>query len=114
MIRSTTTPTQFTLPAILPAMITGLFILTACGGSALTNDAPIATDVQNDRCADNPLADGCQQAGAGFLSVGLDEDTGDQEAESSDCAPYPDYVRIFHTIRPCPAAHWHYGDFAQV
>ena len=84
-----TTPAYFTLPAILPAMITGLFILTACGGSVLTNDAPIATDVQNDRCADNPLADGCQQAGAGFLSVNFDEDIGDQEAESSESPPTP-------------------------
>ena len=85
---TTTTPAHFTLPAILPAMITGLFILTACGGSALTNDAPIATNTQNDRCADNPLANGCQ-AGAGFLSVNFDEDIGNQEAESSVAPPAP-------------------------
>ena len=101
MIRSTTTtPAYFTLPAILPAMITGLFILTACGGSVLTNDAPIATDVQNDRCADNPLADGCQ-AGAGFLSVGLDEDTGDQEAESSEAPPTP--ITSAYSTQSAPA-----------
>ncbi len=89
MTRSTKpTPPQFTLPAILPAMITGLFILTACGGSVLTNDAPIATNTQNDRCADNPLADGCQ-AGAGFLSVNLDEDNANQEAEVSEAPPAP-------------------------
>ena len=92
MTRSTKpiTPTHphFTLPAILPAMITGLFILTACGGSALTNDAPIATNTQNDTCADNPLADGCQ-ADAGFLSVNLDEDNANQEAESSEAPPAP-------------------------
>ncbi|MGU9963367.1 MAG: hypothetical protein ACNYPD_04585 [Candidatus Halichondribacter symbioticus] len=82
---TTTTPTHFTLPA----MITGLFILTACGGSALTNDAKIATNTQNDRCEANPLADGCQQAGAGFLSVGLDEGIGNQEAEPSEAPPAP-------------------------
>ncbi len=86
---ATPTPTHFTLPAILPAMITGLFILTACGGSALTNDAPIATNTQNDRCADNPLANGCQAADAGFLSVNFDEDIGNQEAESSEAPPAP-------------------------
>ncbi len=56
--------------------------MTACGGGALPNDASIAPDTQNDACADNPLADGCQ-ASAGFLSVNLDEDIGNQEAESS-------------------------------
>ena len=101
MIRSTTTPTHFTLPAILPAMITGLFILTACGGSVLTNDAPIATNTQNDRCADNPLADGCQQAGAGFLSVNFDEDTGDQEAESSIAPPTP--ITSAYSTQSAPA-----------
>ena len=100
MIRSTTTPAYFTLPAILPAMITGLFILTACGGSVLTNDAPIATDVQNDRCADNPLADGCQ-ADAGFLSVNFGEDTGDQEAESSEAPPTP--ITSAYSTQSAPA-----------
>ncbi len=56
--------------------------MTACGGGALPNDGSVAPDTQNDRCADNPLADGCQ-ASAGFLSVNLDEDIGNQEAESS-------------------------------
>ena len=89
MTRFTKKPTHFTLPAILPAILTGLFILTACGGSALTNDAPIATNTQKNVCKTNPLADGCQQAGAGFLSVGLDEGIGNQEAESSVAPPAP-------------------------
>ncbi len=62
--------------------------MTACGGSALTNDASIATDTQNDRCADNPLADGCQ-ADAGFLSVNFGEDNTNQEAEPSVAPPAP-------------------------
>ncbi len=89
----TTTPTstRFTLPAILPTILTGLFILTACGGGALPNDAKVAPDTQNNACADNPLADGCQ-AGAGFLSVNLGEDIGNQEAEPSVAPPTPEPV----------------------
>ncbi len=89
MTRFTKKPTHFTLPAILPAMITGLFILTACGGSALTNDAKIATNTQKNACKTNPLADGCQQAGAGFLSVNFGEDNANQEAEPSVAPPAP-------------------------
>ena len=89
----TTTPTstRFTLPAILPTILTGLFILTACGGGALPNDGSVAPDTQNNACADNPLAEGCQ-AGAGFLSVNLDEDIVNQEAEPSVAPPTPEPV----------------------
>ena len=88
---TTTTSARFTLPAILPAILTGLFILTACGGGALPNDGQIAPDTQKNVCKTNPLADGCQ-AGAGFLSVGLDEGIGNQEAEPSVAPPTPEPV----------------------
>ncbi len=65
--------------------------MTACGGSALTNDAKIAPDTQKNACETNPLAEGCQ-AGAGFLSVGLDEGIGNQEAEPSVAPPTPEPV----------------------
>ncbi len=69
MTHNTNKTTHFTMPAILPAILTGLFILTACGGGALPNDGQVAPDTQNNACKTNPLAEGCQQAGAGFLSV---------------------------------------------
>ena len=57
----------------------------------MPNDAKVAPDTQNNACADNPLADGCQ-AGAGFLSVNLGEDIGNQEAEPSVAPPTPEPV----------------------
>ena len=95
MIRSTTTThTQFTLPAILPAMITGLFILTACGGSVLTNDAPIATDTQNDRCAENLLGDGCDsasQSNSGWFNGRSTRNSAPSVVPAPSIAPEPSY-----------------------
>ncbi len=98
--------------------------MTACGGSALTNDGQIATDTQKNACEANPLAEGCTNSAkstqigdeeqTGFLSAGSGdsgEDNTNQEATVSVAPPAPNPVAKKTPPAPAPITSVDTSDF---
>ena len=87
--------TRATLPALLPIILAGLFILAACGGSVLPTDvtiAPTGTNTANKLDTNVPVA--------GFLGVGEQEE--EQEAKSAPPANPPAVNPIVQVQKQVP------------